>query len=264
MRVTILGSGTLLPDDRHRSPAHFVAAGELGLLLDCGSGTVHGLARERLSWKGISHVALTHFHTDHVGDLAPLLFAFRHGIRPERREPLSLLGPRGLADHLEALARAHGSYVTQPGFPLDVVELGHGAAWSDPGRGLTLRAHATPHTKASLAYRVETDEGTVGYTGDTGPSEPLGGFFRGVPLLIAECSLADPPAIDSHLSPVSVAALARAAEPGLLVLTHLYPPLRPARLPDLIRDAGYGGPLAVARDGTAIEITAGTARVAEG
>jgi ribonuclease BN (tRNA processing enzyme) len=264
MRVTVLGSGTLLPDDRHRSPAHWVEEGESRLLLDCGSGALHGMARERLRWKDVTHVALSHFHTDHVADLAPLLFALRYGIRPARTEPLALLGPRGLADHLDALTRAHGAYVTAPGFPLQVVELAHGAIWTDPAGGFTLHAYATPHTDSSLAFRVEAEAGTVGYTGDTGPSEALGAFFRGVQLLISECALADPPEIDTHLSPRSAAALAVAADPGLLVLTHLYPPLRPVRLPDLIRAAGYAGPLAVAADGLAVEIDGGAPRVVVG
>jgi ribonuclease BN (tRNA processing enzyme) len=263
MRLTILGSGTLLPDDHHRSPAHWVEEGELRLLLDCGSGALHGLGRERLWWKAVSHVALTHFHTDHVGDLAPLLFALRHGVRPQREEPLYLLGPHGLAAHLGALAAAHGAYIRDPGFPLVVVELAHGERWADPAGRCTLRAHATPHTDSSIAYRVETGGGTLGYTGDTGPSARLGPFFRGVQALIAECSLADPPEADTHLSPRRLTELARAARPGLLVVTHLYPPLRPHKLPALLREAGYEGEVVVARDGTAVEIGEGGARLVE-
>jgi ribonuclease BN (tRNA processing enzyme) len=263
MRLTVLGSGTLLPDPHHHSPSHWLEDGDLRLLLDCGSGALHGLARERLWWKGLSHVALTHFHTDHVGDLAPLLFALKHGVRPPREEPLVILGPDGLEAHLDALARAHGPYVREPGFPVEVVELAPGDRWAEPRGRFTLAAHATPHTSSSLAYRVETAAGTLGYTGDTGPSAELGRFFRGVDALIAECSLADPPELDNHLSPKSLVELASAAEPGLLVVTHLYPPLRPHKLPDLLREAGYEGELVVARDGTAVEIGDGVARLTD-
>ena len=83
MRLTILGSGNLLPDDLHRSPSHWVEEGDVRLLLDCGSGCLHGMARERLWWKAVSHIALTHFHADHVGDLSPILFALKHGVRLE-------------------------------------------------------------------------------------------------------------------------------------------------------------------------------------
>jgi ribonuclease BN (tRNA processing enzyme) len=263
MRLTVLGSGTLLPDSRHHSPSHWVEDGDVRLLLDCGSGVLHGLARERLWWKAVSHIALTHFHTDHVADLAPILFALRYGVRPPRDEPLVIFGPTGLEAHLDALVLAHGAYVRDPGFPLEVVELASGSRWADPGGRFTLAGHATPHTSSSLAYRVEAASWAMGYTGDTGPSAELGAFFKGVPVLVAECSLADPPEMDTHLSPKGLAELARAAEPGLLVVTHLLPPLRPHKLPDLLRDAGYGEPVVVARDGTAVEIQDGVARLVD-
>src|SRR6478672_6871574 len=101
MRLVVLGSGTLLPDDHHRSPSHWIEEGEVRLLLDCGSGSLHGMGRLRLWWRAISHIAITHFHTDHVSDLPAILFALRHGVRPPREEPLVLIGPHGLEAHLD-------------------------------------------------------------------------------------------------------------------------------------------------------------------
>lgn len=262
MRLTILGSGTLLPDDRHRSPAHWVEVGGSRILLDCGSGALHAMARERLWWKAISHVALTHFHTDHTGDLAAVLFALEKGVRPAREEKLTLLGPVGLRDRLEGLARAHGSFVLEPSFPLDVLELSPDGEHHAPE--FTLRAHAARHSEGALSYRLDAADGSVGYTGDTGPTETQGAFFAGVDVLIAECSQPDPPTLGGHLSPSAVATLAVAARPSLLVLTHLFPQLRPHKLPDLVREAGWDGEVVVARDGTAVEVRAGEARLVEG
>jgi ribonuclease BN (tRNA processing enzyme) len=264
VNVTILGSGTLLPNDGRRSPAHLVEARDATLLLDCGAGTLHGFDRHRVPWRLITHVAISHFHTDHVGDLAPLLFALRHGVRPPREAALTLIGPPGLGAFLTKLAAAFGDYVADPGFPVEVVELSAGASWSDPGERITLTCHPTPHTETSLAYRVDQGGEALGYTGDTGPSDALADFFAGVPLLIAECSLEDPPSMDTHLSPRTLAALAARARPGLLVVTHLYPPLRPHRIPGLLRAAGYDGAVVVARDGTRILVRHGQAVLQEG
>lgn len=111
--------------------------------------------------------------------------------------------------------------------------------------------------------RLETPNGSLGYTGDTRPSPALGDFFAGVEALIAECSLADSSEAVNHLSPSSLAALARSADAQLLLVTHLFPPLRPHRLPGLVRDAGYAGPLVVAKDGTTFEIEGGRARLTD-
>ena len=219
------------------------------------------MARERLWWKAISHIAITHFHTDHVGDLPAILLALRRGIRPAREEPLVLLGPRGLEAHLDALSAAHGSQIRQPGFPVEIVELEPNRRWSDPAGRFTIATLATPHTANSLAYRVETPNGAVGYTGDTGATPALGVFFAGVQVLISECSLPDPPESEVHLSPHGLAAMAAAAKPDLLIATHLYPPLRPHKLPDVVREAGWDGDFVVARDGTSVEIEGGAARL---
>lgn len=267
MRLTVLGSGTLLPDDRHRSAAHLVEppAPDAGdgwrLLLDCGYGTVHGFARHGVHWAGITHVALTHFHPDHAADLVPLLFATRNGLRPRRTRRLTLLGPPGLGVFLDAQAAAFGEFVRDPGFPLAVVEVALDGSWEAEEAGFGLRTCPTHHTDRSVAYRVETAEGSVGYTGDTGADPRLAGFFAGVDVLVAECSLVDPPAMDTHLSPRRVAELARGSGVDLLVLTHVYPELERARLPDLVRAAGYGGRVVVPEDGVRIEV--GTSPVSD-
>jgi len=253
-RFTVLGSGTLLPDDGRRSPAHLLEGPGLRALLDCGSGTLHGLERHGVDWRGLTHLVFSHYHADHIGDLAPLLFALKHGIRPERREPLTILGPAGLRDVLDGLGTAFGDWVEDPGFPLRVRELGREGSWEAGEGEIRLRLHPTPHTETSVAQRWEIGGRVVGYTGDTGPEPGLGSFFAGADLLVAECSVPDDSAMETHLTPSDVAELARAAQPGLLVLTHAYPPLAPEALPDLVWRAGYTGPVEAGRDGLTVTL----------
>ena len=95
-------------------------------------------------------------------------------------------------------------------------------------------------------------EGEVGYTGDTGPHPPLGEFFRGVDVLIAECAVPDDAPLDIHLAPTDVAKLALATAPEHLVLTHLYPGVPGAQLPAIVRAGGFQGRVTVARDGESL------------
>jgi ribonuclease BN (tRNA processing enzyme) len=252
--LTVLGSGTLLPDDRHRSAGHLVEEGGARILLDCGSGTLHGLDREGLEWRGITHVVITHFHTDHTGDLAPLLWAWKHGVGEGSAPTRILLGPPGLHRVLEGLVQAHGDFVLEPGGPLEVVELERRDRWKDPAGGFILETHPTPHTPESVAVRLQGRGGTVGYTGDTGPSRELAAFFRGVDILVAECALPDELATDNHLTPSSVGDLAAEADPGALVLTHFYPQVDTRGLPDLLRARGYMGTVHIGRDGLRLRV----------
>ncbi len=254
MRVTILGSGTLLPDPCRNSAGHCVQTGGATILLDCGAGVVRSLLRYGIRWQDLTHIALSHFHTDHVGDLPPLLFALCHGLEKEREEPLWILGPPGLSTLLDRLAEAYGEYVLEPGFPLRLRELPRDGSWSDPGGRFRLYTHPTIHTDESVAYRLESGHGVMAYTGDTGPSTTLAEFLTGAALLIAECSIPDPPEIATHLSPDGVAEMARIAGPDLLVTTHASPPLDPERVPELILQAGYSGTTVAGRDGMSFSV----------
>ena len=261
LEVTILGSGTLMPSSTRRSAGHFITFGSTHVLMDCGSGTTHGMARWGVAWDRISHILLTHFHTDHVGDLAPLLFALSHGSNPRRTDPLTVVGPPGLHLLMDRLAEAFGAYVLDPGFPLDVLELARDSVWSDESCGLGVSTHPTRHTDSSVAYRVDTNAGTVSYTGDTGPQVGLGKFFQGTELMIAECSYPDPPSVETHLTPSGLATLAEEASPDLLVVTHIYPDLDSDAVPGLLAQAGYGGRVRVAEDGLVVSVAGGQAHV---
>jgi ribonuclease BN (tRNA processing enzyme) len=257
MRVWIIGSGTLRPDPDRGSPAHWVEVGGDRILMDCGAGTLRTLARLGRDWQRVTHVLLSHFHTDHVGELAALLFALKHGGDGFRTRPLTILGPRGVSGHMEALARAHGTFVLDPGCPLEVIDLDPTAAWTSAGRTFRVSAYHTRHADPSLAFRLETPEAVLGYTADTGPDAEMGRFFSGCQLLVAECSNPDGADADTHLTPATLAQLASIARPELLVTVHVYPPLLPEEVPDLLRRAGYEGRAVAGRDGLTVFLREG-------
>jgi ribonuclease BN (tRNA processing enzyme) len=248
--LTVVGSGTLVPDAHRGSPALHLREGGRGMLLDCGPGTVHGLARRGVDWRALEVVAVSHFHADHVGDLASLLQAFRYDGRSAR---LTLVGPPGLRSFMERMAALYGESVLEPDFPLVVTELVPGAAWSAEGWESELTCVPTPHTPESVAYRVQGPWGALGYTGDTGPDDRVVAHLEGCSVLVAECALSDPPELDTHLAPSDVARLAEAAHPDLLVLTHVYPPRTPDEAASAVR-ALYGGRVVAGYDGLRIGI----------
>lgn len=250
MRYVAVGTGTVVPEGDRGMAAHFVAVGSRRVLLDCGPGTVQGLARHGLPWERLTDLCLTHFHPDHVGALSGLFFSLKHGTGPGRGDlGLTVRGPPGTRGLFERLASAVGDHVLDPGFPVEVRE-GEPGEGAELGDGLRMRVHPTPHTEESRALRLEAEGRAVGYTGDTGPEPTLESFFDGVDLLVAECSLTDEEVGANHLSPDRVARLARGARPELLALTHIYPHVRETKdVRALVRAAGWTGAVEVARDG---------------
>src|SRR5687768_14771792 len=77
MELVTVGTGTVAPSAERVCACHWVARGDLRVLLDCGSGALHRLAQFGLAWDRISHVVLSHFHADHYSDLPMLVYALK-------------------------------------------------------------------------------------------------------------------------------------------------------------------------------------------
>lgn len=245
--VTTVGTGTIALTPSRVRAGHLVESGQVRLLLDCGSGVTQRLTELAIPWMEITHVALTHFHIDHVGDLPTLIFAWRHGALPARTAPLEIIGPAGTSALLDRLAAAWGQWVTNPGFTITVREM-------IPGDTLPLAPDVSiscckvPHTEESMAYSVEHADARIVYSGDTGYDEGFSDWAAGCDLLLCECSLPAEMAIPEHLTPQQCADVARRARPKLMALTHLYPPLDRLDVLAIIRET-YNGSVAVATDG---------------
>lgn len=252
MKLTVVGSGTAAPERERVCSGYWIESGATRLLMDCGAGVVHGMARHGLPWGRLEHLLLSHFHTDHIADVPMLLFALKWGTEEGRSAPLTIWAPHGFGDRLRAMATAFGDHVADPGFPLEVREVSAGERF-DAGP-VSVTVAATPHTDHSVAYRLEQGDTAIGYTGDTGPSEDVAGFLSDCDLLVAECSLPDEAAVAGHLTPSSLAAMAGAAAPGRLVVTHVYPQLDALDPLARIRDAGWDGAMVRARDGMELSV----------
>lgn len=252
MKLTVLGSGTCVPSGRRNSSGYWVDAGDARVRLDCGAGTVHAMARDGLPWETLTHQVITHFHLDHVGELPMLLFSLRYGRSAPRTAPLTIVGPEGLAALLADLERVLKQKLVEQEFPVTIRELRPGDA-VDLGGGARLSVAKTPHTVESLAVRIDHAGRSIAYTGDTSPSDDLATFFRGVDLLVAECSFVDDPKKTPHLTAPDVASLARAADVKHLVATHCYFDPDAADLAAILA-RGFAAKITIATDGAKLAI----------
>jgi ribonuclease BN (tRNA processing enzyme) len=220
--------------------------------MDCGSGVATRLADLRVEWQTISHLALTHFHAEHIVDLPTLLYAWRYGQLPPRTQPLEVIGPLGTVRLLSRFAGVFGDGLLSLGFPISARELAPETGIDLPD-GVRLSCLKVPHTDESMAYSVERGGRRIVYTGDTGPDRALGDWARGCDVLLAECSLPEAMAMATHLTPRQCGALGASARPGVLALTHFYPPVEAV---DIRAEVGeqFGGTVALATDGWTLEL----------
>lgn len=252
MRLTTIGTGTAAPLRGRVQSGHLVEAGAVRLLMDCGSGVATRMADLNVRWQDITHLAITHFHADHVVDLPTILYAWRYGQLPPRSAPIDIIGPAGTLRLLSQFAGVFGDGLLSLGFAMSVRELAPGDG-VDLEPGVHLRCLKVPHTAESVAYSVEHRGRRIVYTGDTGPDAELGVWASGCDVLLAECSLPDSMAITTHLTPAQCGALGAAAKPGVLALTHFYPPVEHVDIRGEV-GAQFGGTVALATDGWTLDL----------
>ena len=124
MRLTFLGTGAAMPTGERFQTGLLLEDPDGDaepLLVDCGSGVLHGLASTDVGYEGIGTVLLTHHHVDHVSDLAALLKARWLAGETE----LEIVGPEGTRDLVEGLLSVH-DYM-EGRFELTFREIGPGS-----------------------------------------------------------------------------------------------------------------------------------------
>ncbi|MBX3266082.1 MAG: ribonuclease Z [Acidobacteria bacterium] len=224
MRVKILGSGSSVPHPRRTSSAIWVETPEAKVLLDSAPSAIHRMPAEGCDWAGLDAIWISHFHLDHCGGLAPLLFSLKYAPgTASRTKPLRIFGPAGIGGLVAAFDGVNNYRLLEQPFPVEVTE----TETSEPfaiAAGLTAVTAKTPHTPESHAVHLRDAAGpTLVFTSDTGFHEPLAAFARHTDLFILECSFIRNKPVATHLELAEAIWLIHRAEPARAVLTHLYP-----------------------------------------
>lgn len=116
-------------------------------LFDCGEGTQHQLLRTVYNPGKLDKIFITHLHGDHIFGLPGLLCSrSMAGIA----HPLTIYGPKGIAEFVETTLRLSGSWTD---YPLEVIEIAEGQVFDD---GVyTVSAWPLNHPVECYGYRIE-------------------------------------------------------------------------------------------------------------
>ncbi len=69
MKITLLGTGSPIPDPNRAGPSTLVTTQDATLLVDCGRGLLLRLTAAGVLPPMLSAVLVTHLHSDHITDL---------------------------------------------------------------------------------------------------------------------------------------------------------------------------------------------------
>lgn len=261
LHVLFCGTSSPMPHPTRAKACVAVFAGGRFWVVDTGPGAWNNFAQWQIDGSRIAGVLLTHFHSDHIGELGEFNMQTWVAGRPEA---LAVYGPPGVervvAGFGEAYALDNGYRTAHHGAALLPEDRGlmQARVFGGPGAGappwvvwqegdLTITAFPVVHApiEPAVGYRFDYRGRSVVVSGDTVKDDTLLAAARDADVLAHEAQanhlvaiieaeaarrgqariatlMADIP--DYHTTPVEAAELANAANVRLLVFYHLTPP----------------------------------------
>lgn len=261
LRVFLVGSGgPFINDVRVASCIAVVAGGEF-FLVDIGPGSYRNVDLMRLPVPFLSKILLTHFHSDHIGDLGEAnMMSWANG----RTKALEIFGPEGVEKVVNGFIMAYeqdtGYRIAHHGKDTIIPEAGTPISrtikFSDPDdkvlcfeiKGLKVYAFQVDHSPVhpAIGYRIEFRGNVVVITGDTKRTNNLVEHCKNADILFTEAisydllnnmieglkrnNMTRPAKIltdiqDYHMNPLTAANVAKESAVKKLVFIHITPPL---------------------------------------
>lgn len=259
MTVILCGTGSPLADPQRAGACTAVIAGGQLVMVDAGPGSWETLDLTKVPTGKLSAVLLTHFHSDHIGDLGE---AITQSWIAGRTAPLDVYGPVGTQQVVEGFDEAYSQdadYRTlhhdEQHMPRDAAPaVAHEIALGDAPdadalvfdrNGLKVTMFRVLHdpVKPAVGYRFDYKGNVVVVSGDTAKSESVIVHAKDADILIHEALSRDMmgriarivsehnprlgkmanDTLGYHTSPVEAAEVARDANAKMLVFSHVVP-----------------------------------------
>ena len=203
-RLITLGTSGGPPPRAHRAQSsNLLTVNGTHYVVDAGDGVARRLAKAGINVREIGTVFITHHHDDHTAGLGTLLSV---AWDQNRTKPIHVYGP----PRTEELVKAAVQYFTISAeiriadggrsVPIAQVFFGHdvgtGMIYQDANIKVTAveNSHFDFHEglaagkHKSYAYRFETPDRVIVFTGDTGPSDAVTELAKDADLLVTETS----------------------------------------------------------------------------
>jgi ribonuclease Z len=273
VRITLLGTGSPIPDPDRAGPSTLVQAGATNLLVDAGRGVAMRLAGAGLFPVQLSAVLVTHLHSDHISDLNDVITS--RWVMSPAPAPLRIYGPPRTGEVVDAILAmlapdiayrlAHHDDLTEPPRP-EVVEVVDGDTFEVDDVVVTVGRTDHRPVEPTVAFRVAHEGRAVVLGGDGVPCDELTALCRGADAYVQTVVRDDlvrqvPMArfndiLDYHSSVEDAGRTAAAAGVRTLVLTHYVPAIAPGAHDEWRARAAahFDGEVVVPDDGHVVEV----------
>ena len=239
--ITLLGTGSPIPDPNRAGPATLIQAGEENYLVDAGRGVLMRLAAAGCGANMLDAILITHLHSDHITDLNDVITsAWITSFSGQK--PLEIVGPRGTKEMVKRLLHFlsfdikyridHHEDLEEPP-AVNVTEIESGVV--DLKGNMKISTEPTDHRPVdpTVAFRFDHGNYAVVVAGDTIPCAGLDKLCSGanglVHTVIRKDIIENIPVqrlqdvCDYHSSVEQASQTAERAGIETLVLTHYVP-----------------------------------------
>ena len=244
--VTLLGTGSPIPDPHRAGPSTLVQAGDENYLVDAGRGVLMRLAVAGCAPTMLTAVLLTHLHSDHITDLNDVITS-SWALNMDDPKPLRIVGPEGTKETVARILHfldldigyrlAHHDDLNEPP-KVEVTEITKGSL--DLSTTVSISTAPTDHRPVdpTIAFRFDYQESSVVVAGDTIPCTDLDQLCNGAKALVHTAIRKDiietlplqraKDILNYHSSVEEAAETAQRAGMETLILTHYVPGIPPA------------------------------------
>ena len=280
MKITLLGTGSPIPDPNRAGPCTLVQAGSQNLMVDCGRGALMRLMAAGVMPVMVDTLLITHLHSDHITDVNDLITT--RWVMSPVNAPLNVYGPPGTRSVIDALLRMleldqkyrhdhHTDLRANGPLTVNVTELGPDEAFSVGDVRIT--THATDHrpVKPTIGFRVEHDGKVVALAGDTVPCDGVDAMCANADVYVQTVIREDlvnfvagivptgsrfKDILDYHSTVEQAAQTAARTGVRTLMLTHYVPPMQTGQEDEwrALAAAHYSGSIVLGPDLTAVEV----------
>jgi ribonuclease Z len=280
MKITLLGTGSPIPDPNRAGPSTLVQAAGQHIVVDCGRGCVMRMTAAGVFPPFVSAILLTHLHSDHISDLNDIVTS--RWIMSPNPIVTKIYGPVGtkkIVDGLRTMLSLdeqyrldhHADLRSGPGMQIEVTEVAPGDTFS-VGE-VIVKVGRTDHRPVSptVGYRFEAEAKVAALAGDTVPCAELDALCANADVYVQTVlrpDLVDAmkkmlPAqaprlndiLDYHSTVEDAGQTATRASVKTLVLTHYVPAMQPGQEGDWVALAGkhFSGTVIAGPDLTSVE-----------
>jgi len=251
--IYTLGAGTPTPTPTRFGSSYVLRLGYELLMFDCGPATTHKLVKVGLFPTQVDYLFFTHHHFDHDIDY-PCFLLCRWDQSIGQENQLQVFGPTLTEKITEGIIGEDGLFShdwkarvnhplsqqvfvnrggTLPRTPPSVTAKDVGPGLVISGKDWQVTAAPAEHVQPyldSLAYRVDSTEGSVVFTGDTNPCQSVVDLAKGADLMLCMCwddqeLMEQNGEFNGQCGTTGAAQMAQEADVKKLALVHVGPHL---------------------------------------